>query len=314
MIETIKPMLAQKARKPFDRDDWLYELKLDGGRCIAFLSSSGTRLQGRSGSIMNRQFPELSEIHRMVRKPCILDGEIICQNFVGFARRVHKENSFDIRVARRELPAAFVAFDVLEMDGVYVVKIPLLTRKDILQQTGLEYWETGSTENPAALLPFRLRDGESLFREVQEKELEGIMAKGIHSPYQEAKRSDLWLKIKNLKMKSLFVCGLTAGERARKDYFGALILGESVDGKLVNRGNVGTGFDYRQMRWLLEFFKKLEGPPVFTAASVGKPILFWVKPIVRVEVEYYEIGVDGKLRFPVFRKLESSYAPIKSLF
>lgn len=309
----IDPMLCQRANKPFDSPDWLFELKLDGGRCIAFLSKEETRLQGRSGNIITAKFPELQEIYRMVKKPCILDGEIICASFGAFAKRVHKQNPFDIRMARKEYPAAFVAFDVLEMDGLSVVKIPLITRKDILETTGLEKWETGSTENPAAILPYQLKEGIALFEEVKKKQLEGVIAKGIHSPYTQAKRSELWLKVKNLKMKSLFVCGLTVGENARKDYFGALILGEIVNGKMVNRGNVGTGFDYRQMSWMLQFFKKLEGPPVFQASTVGKPVKFWVKPIVKAEVEYFEIGVDGKLRFPTFRKLESDYAPMKRL-
>jgi bifunctional non-homologous end joining protein LigD len=309
----IDPMLCQRAGGPFDSPDWLFELKLDGGRCIAFLSKEGTRLQSRSGNLITAQFPELQQLHRMVEEPCVLDGEIICRNFSSFARRVHKQNAFDIRIARKENPASFVAFDILEVNGVSVVKVPLMTRKDILDRTGLDKWEVGSVDNPAAILPYQIKNGVALFEEIRKKELEGIVAKGIHSPYTQSVRSDLWLKIKNLKMRSFLVCGLTAGERARKDYFGALILGEMIGEKLFYRGNVGTGFDYRQMSWMLAFFKKLEGPPVFQASVIGKPIKLWVKPIVKAEIEYYELGVDGKLRFPTFRKLESDYAPMKRI-
>jgi bifunctional non-homologous end joining protein LigD len=310
----IDPMLCQRADKSFDNPDWLFELKLDGGRCIAIVTKDGTKLQGRSGNFMTTQFPELQDLHRMVKEPCILDGEIVCKNFSGFARRVHKQKVFDIRMAQKVNPAAFVAFDVIEVKGVSVANVPLLTRKDILDRTGLEKWEVGSVENPAAILPYRLKEGKPLFEEVQEKQLEGIVAKGIHSTYTQSVRSDLWLKIKNLKMRSFLVCGLTAGEGARKDYFGALILGELVEGKLVYRGNVGTGFDNQHMTWMLQFFKKLEGPAVFQASSVGKPVKFWVKPVVMAEVEYFELGVDGKLRFPTFRKLECDYVPMKKLF
>ena len=310
----IDPMLCQRADKPFDNPDWLFELKLDGGRCVAFVTKEGTTLQGRSGSIITAQFPELQDLHRMVKEPCILDGEIVCKNFTGFARRVHKQNAFDIRIARRENPAAFVAFDIIEVKGVSVAKVPLMTRKDILDRTGLERWEVGSVENPATIIPYTMAEGVALFKEVQQKQLEGVVAKGLHSTYTQSVRSDIWLKIKNLKMRSFLVCGLTAGERARKDYFGALILGEMVENKLIYRGNVGTGFDYQHMSWMLDFFKRLEGPPVFQASSVGKPIKFWVKPVVKAEVEYFELGVDGKLRFPTFRKLECDYIPMKSIF
>ncbi|MDD4986194.1 MAG: hypothetical protein PHQ43_10490, partial [Dehalococcoidales bacterium] len=113
--KTIKPQLAQTASKPFDHKGWLFELKLDGVRCIAYLDN-GTRLQARSGQDITAQFPELGELHRQVVKPCILDGEIICATFNQVQHRTHRTKPLDIRVAQRLYPARFYAFDLLEVN------------------------------------------------------------------------------------------------------------------------------------------------------------------------------------------------------
>jgi len=190
-MKTIKPQLAQTAREPFDHDDWLFELKLDGVRCIAYLERD-TRLQARSGQDITAQFPELRNLHCQVVKPCILDGEIACATFNQVQHRIHRTKALDIRVAQKLYPARFFAFDILSLGGQNLMPVPQMSRKEALR--------TVMTESAAGLvLPWREREGIALFHKVQSLQQEGIMAKHRAAPYVEGKRVDWWLKVKNFQ-------------------------------------------------------------------------------------------------------------------
>lgn len=287
-------MLAQTAKEPVYRNDWLYELKLDGVRCIAYLDND-TRLQARSGADITHIFPELSQLHRQVAHPCILDGEIICASFSSIQRRIHKEKPLDIRIAQRQYPARYFAFDSLSVSRNSTMMLSQLDRKEILR--GFSPSEHG------IVLPFQVGDGQTLLKATQEKNLEGIMAKSPTAPYIEGKRSDAWLKIKNFQEGTFYVCGLTEGENDRSNTFGSLILGELVGDRWTYAGNVGSGFDQQQLKELLAYFSNLKGLSPFSKVDIGRPVKFWTKPVVKCEVRYFQRSSDGKLRFPTFRKL-----------
>ncbi len=291
----IQPMLAQTAAAPFDRSDWLFEQKLDGVRCIAYLAAK-TRLQGRNGTDITRNFPELHGLHRQVRQPCILDGEIICASFEQVQKRIHKEKALDIRVASRLYPATYAAFDILDVSGKSTMHLTLLARKTLLAEVFT------SDERGKALL-WQLGGGIDLFHQVVASHGEGIMAKWSLSSYIEGRRSEYWLKIKNFREGLFYVCGVTEGEGARGDTFGSLILGEVVGDSLVYVGNAGSGLDDSELKHLLAALSSLKGDCPFARADVDRPVKFWTKPAIKVEVRYFERGSDGKLRFPTFRKL-----------
>jgi ATP-dependent DNA ligase len=294
-MKTIKPQLAQTAKEPFDHDGWLFELKLDGVRCIAYLGRD-TRLQARSGQDITAQFLELQELHRQVTKPCILDGEIACATFNQVQHRIHRTKALDIRVATKLYPARFFAFDILRRDGKSLMPLAQIARKEALR--------TVMTESPAGIvLPWREGEGVALFREIQSRQQEGIMAKLQLAPYIEGKRVDWWLKVKNFQEGAFYVCGLTEGEGERNATFGSLILGALWDDKWAYVGNVGSGFNQRQLVELTAYFSSLEGECPFGQADVGRPVKFWTKPIASCEVRFLEWGADGKLRFPTFRRI-----------
>jgi len=293
--KTIKPQLAQTAKEPFDHKDWLYELKLDGVRCIAYLDRD-TRLQARSGQDITAQFPELRNLHCQVVKPCILDGEIACATFNQVQHRIHRTKALDIRIAQKLYPARFFALDILSLDGQNLMQFPQMSRKEALR--------TAMTESPAGLvLPWREREGIALFHEVQSLQQEGIMAKHRAAPYVEGKRVDWWLKVKNFQEATFYVCGLTEGEGERAAAFGSLILGDLRDGRWVYVGNVGSGLDQRQLVELTAYFGSLKGECPFGQADVVRPVKFWTKPVAQCEVRFLEWGSDGKLRFPTFRRI-----------
>ena len=210
--------------------------------------------------------------------------------------RIHKTKALDIRVAAKLYPARFFAFDLLNVNDKNLVPLAQIARKETLIRV--------MSESPAGLvLPWREGEGIALFREVQSRQQEGIMAKLKSAPYLEGKRVDWWLKIKNFQERTFYVCGLTEGENERRATFGSLILGELEDGKWVYVGNVGSGFDQRELRELAAYFAALKGDCPFERVEVGRPVKFWTKPVVQCEVRFLERGSDGKLRFPTFRKL-----------
>jgi bifunctional non-homologous end joining protein LigD len=210
--------------------------------------------------------------------------------------RIHKTKALDIRIASKLYPAHFFAFDILSLDGKSLMPLAQIARKEALR--------TVMTESPIGLvLPWREGEGIALFREVQSRQQEGIMAKLQSAPYLEGKRVDWWLKVKNFQEKTFYVCGLTEGENERQATFGSLILGELRDGKLVYVGNVGSGFDQRQLVELTAYFSSLKGECPFEQADVGRAVKQWTKPVVQCEVRFLEWGKDDKLRFPTFRQL-----------
>lgn len=295
----IKPMLAQTSKEPFDRRDFIYESKLDGVRCIAFLDSQ-TRLQARSGSDITHKFPELQELHKQVRTPLslpsILDGEIVSISFNAIQHRIHQEKRLGIKVAQFQYPAIYYAFDILYLNGESVMAKPLIERKAILNGVFAQNY-TGR------MLGWQTGNGVSLFNLARDNNLEGIMAKAMYSPYLEGKRSDYWLKVKTFKEATFYICGLTEGENERSSTFGSVILGELVNGKLVYVGNVGSGFNQAQLKMLLHLLEPIKGLCPFYPTNVDRPVKFWTRPELKCEVRFLERSKEGKLRFPTFRKL-----------
>lgn len=297
-MTTVKPMLAETGKHTdLDREDWLYEQKLDGVRCIAFLDGT-TKLQARSGNDITARFPELANLHKQVTKPCIVDGEIIGRNFNSIQHRIHQQKPLAIKIAQKTYPVIYCIFDILNINGDSIMSKPLIERKGILSSTFVQDYS-------GRVLNWQTGRGRSLFEATADQELEGIMAKAIYSQYYEGKRSTSWLKVKHFKEASFYICGLTEGENERATTFGSVILGERINGHLEYVGNVGSGFNHNQLNMMLSLLETYKGDSVFeTIPKIDRPVKFWTKPELRCEVRYLEKSPEGKLRFPTFRKLE----------
>jgi bifunctional non-homologous end joining protein LigD len=292
-------MLAETGKlSDLDRKDWIFEQKLDGVRCIAHLNPTlaKTELQARSGNDITRKFPELSELHKQVSKPCILDGELVSHDFNAIQHRIHQEKPLGIRIAQTQYPAIYFVFDILYIDYDSVKTVPLIERKAILNSVFAQNYQ-------ARFLGWQTGYGRSLFNDTVEKQLEGIMAKYMYAPYFEGKRSDSWLKIKNFKEATYYICGLTEGENERATTFGSVILGKQVNGNMVYVGNVGSGFNQDQLRMLLYLLEFYKGDCPLDGVKLDRPVKFWTRPELKCEVRYLETTKDGLLRFPTFRKL-----------
>ena len=293
-------MLAVSSRS-FDAPDFIYEVKWDGYRCLAYLDDS-TFLQSRNLRDLTPVFPELTDLHQNVgTQPAVLDGEIIVLDEAGkpsFSRlqaRGRLVDSLKVRRAAGRAPALFIAFDILYCQGENIMSRPLTWRKQLLQ-------ESVSPRDNLLISTFIEAGGTDFYNACVRQGLEGVMAKAKESPYLPGRRSPYWRKFRHTHQGEFIIAGYEPGRGDRS--LGALILGERRPGGLVYRGKVGTGFDREEEAMLLADLKKLKS----AASPFAEPLLdlhrpCWVEPRLVVEVEYLELTPDGRLRHPGYRCL-----------
>ncbi len=174
------PLIQQSA--PFSDPDWLFEVKYDGFRSLAYIEDGTCRLVSRKGNTYQR-FKDLSRALTAVESGTILDGELVCVDDEG------RPQFYDLMFGRA--PAHFYAFDILMVDGQDLRDKPCVERKQVLK----DLVEKG----PQRLHYVDYVDGEGkqLFDLICERDMEGIVAKPRASPYRELKGRSPWIKIKN---------------------------------------------------------------------------------------------------------------------
>ena len=192
----ISPMLLHKIDIPFDDDNWLSELKLDGIRFL-YSTMSGVNFYTRHENEVTERFPEL--ITSQIPKGTILDGEIIISsedgkpNFKGLMSRFLSSSSRRTPTLSRTKPVTFCAFDVVYYKGKKISHLPLSERKEILNDI--------LPENLPLItkVPSIKGNGTVLLDLVMQQNLEGIILKRKDSKYEIGKRSHNWLKVINSK-------------------------------------------------------------------------------------------------------------------
>lgn len=194
-MKNIKPMLVGAEGEPFDDDAFLYELKIDGERCIAYLDPfEGTELRNERNTPVLPKVPELTDLHRNVTRRCILDGVLAVlsdgkPDFFAIQRRSSMSNPLRIRLAAQQHQACFIAFDILYMDGYSVTDIPLVNRKALLQ-------EVARREDAFfAVSPCVERGGPAVFEMVKRQGLGGLVAKRRESRYYFGRHTKDWIKM-----------------------------------------------------------------------------------------------------------------------
>lgn len=309
MTRSYKPMLARLADKPFSDKDWIFEVKWDGFRAIAYINED-LSIRSRNGKELRYNFPELEELKQQAHD-VVLDGEIVILNegkvnFQALLKRGRVVSPPEIEFRSSRLPAVYVVFDILEKDGKPLVDLPLMERKEILKTT--------VKEGAHVLLADYVEEkGEDYYNVALEKGLEGIMAKKKDSPYEPSIRSGNWLKIKELRSCDCVIFGYTKGTGARGKTFGALLLGlYNNEGKPVYVGKVGTGFSQDTLKALSEAFQKLKTDAAPFSADVSEEVT-WLKPELVCEVGYQVVTDEGRLRMPRFQRLRNDKSPSECL-
>jgi bifunctional non-homologous end joining protein LigD len=315
MPARIHPMLATSVDEPFDNPDWLFEIKWDGYRAVAFIQHGEVRLVSRNQNNLTAQFPELGDLPRLVKaESAVLDGEIVALDDEGrpsfslMQQRTGFQPPGKKRLPRREgVPVLYYAFDLLYLDGYDLRKVPLEKRKDILQSILVKGDVVHFSDHYA-------EKGRDLFAAAKQRGLEGILAKKGDSTYQEERTRD-WLKIKITQTQECVIGGYTDPEGSRQ-YFGSVVLGlHDKRGRLIHVGQAGSGFDQKSLKEIYERLKRLEtkANPFYGEIGGLKKVHF-VRPELVAEIKFtewtHETAESGmKLRAPVFLGLRSDKDP-----
>ncbi|HWB23101.1 MAG TPA: non-homologous end-joining DNA ligase [Gaiellaceae bacterium] len=289
---TYSPMLATLDERVPTGANWLFEVKFDGYRALAYVRNGTCRLVSRNEKELGDRFPGIAEeIVKATKSPnAVLDGEICRLDPAG-------RSSFS-ELQQGTGPLVFYAFDLLELDNEPLVDLPLTERKSRLKQLL-------DGRNRTIRFSDDFDDGEALLVAAREQDLEGIIAKRATSRYASGKRTRDWLKIKLHNEDEFVVAGYTRGEGRRGQTFGALVLAVNEGKELRYVGNVGTGFNDAEIDKLLALLKPLhrDSSPFKAApkmARVRKADVQWVNPQVVVQVRYGEWTHDGRLRHPAY--------------
>ena len=320
MPTTIHPMLAESIENPFDDPDWLFEIKWDGYRAIAFIENGKVRLVSRNQNELTARYPELKDMPESIKaKTAILDGEVVALDVDGRASFSLMQQRTGFRpggkraAEKADVPVLYYAFDLLYLDGYDWRRVPLEDRKkklaSILEQgDSLRYSDHYEAQ------------GKALFEIARDKKLEGILAKKRNSSYEE-RRSREWLKIKIRHRMECVVGGFTEPEGTRA-HFGSLVLGlYDKQGRLIHVGQVGSGFDQKLLTEISKVLRKLEMKknPFYGEVEALRKVS-WVKPELVAEIEYAEwteganTGSGPKLRAPVFLGLRDDKDPKECVF
>ena len=316
---SVKPMLAETADEPFTRDNWIFELKLDGYRLLASKAGGEALLLTRNGNDYTNVFPEIARAVRALPvESCIIDGEVVCLDETGkpsfsrLQRRGKLHVDTDVRRASVELPATFYTFDLLAFEDFDLRSLPLLARKKLLSVAV-------PTVGPVRVLDHIEREGEAFMKQVSAMRLEGIIAKKADAKYT-AGRTKNWLKMKAEPTSDFVIVGYTSGKGSRGS-IGALQLADYVGGRLVYAGRVGTGFSGSLLDELAEQLEKISRKsapctgPLFKGESEPREEIpeikttTWVEPRLVCEVRYREMTPDGLLRHASFVRMREDKTP-----
>jgi bifunctional non-homologous end joining protein LigD len=319
MPQAIYPMLAESVNEPFDSKDWLFEIKWDGYRAIAFIENGKARLVSRNQNELTARYPELKDMPKFIQaKIAILDGEVVAldddgrPSFSLMQQRTGFRPGGKRGPSNADVPVLYYAFDLIYLDGYDYRKVPVENRKEKLK----------SIIKPGDALRYSdhyLEHGKALFDVAKGKSLEGIVAKR-RSSYYEERRSHDWLKIKIRHQVECVIGGYTPPEGTRA-HFGSLVLGlYDKGGNLIHVGQAGSGFNQKTLVEIWGVLKKLEtktNPFYGDVEALRKT--FWVKPELVAQIEFSEwtggtnTGVGPKLRAPVFLGLRDDKEPRECL-
>ena len=172
--KVIHPMLIGASGDAFDSADYIYELKWDGERCIAYLDpKTGTELRNKRNLKMLSKVPELTHLHKQVKARCILDGELIIlkngkSDYFEIQKRSLMSNPFKIELLSKQYPASFIPFDILYYKDRDLTLLPLMERKVYLSKA------VGEETARMALSKYIEGQGMAFYTLAKQQDMEGI--------------------------------------------------------------------------------------------------------------------------------------------
>nr|MBA3782064.1 DNA ligase [Nocardioides sp.] len=260
-----------------------------------------------NGNDVTPAWPELST-SPLGDRDLLLDGEVIALNDRGLPdfrvlqHRMHLRNAKEVARLVTTVPATFMAFDLLRLDGRDLSRLPLEQRRDLL--AGLDLAET-SWQVPASY-----DDGAMLFDATRQQGLEGVVSKRRDSRYEFDTRSPHWRKLAH-RHRGSFVVGGWRPQVGTTDRLAALLVGEPTAGGLMYRGRVGSGIaglTSRKLAGLLAPLTRSESPFDDEVPRVDAAGTTWVDPVVVVDIDTHGLGYE-RLRQPSFQGVRTDLGP-----
>lgn len=299
--KNIKPMLITEQREAFDSEEYIYEIKLDGIRCIAYLDENETDLRNKRNKKLLPHVPELAEIDKQIKEKCILDGELFIlkdgiTDFYEIQRRALMTDPFKIKLAANKYPASFVAYDLIYYHNQLVIDKPLMERKDLLK-SAIE--ENGMI----SVSRYIETKGVQLFELTKEKGLEGIVAKKKDSKYRFDKRTKDWIKCKVMASDDCIICGYVPKENNMI----SLVLGQYDKKELIYKGHVTLGASLRILNQ--HNYKVIDESP-FGYVPKGNVNAIWMTPELVCIVESMPTEKES-FRQPVFKGIRDDKMAIE---
>ncbi len=299
----MRPMLASGDVHVPQGPQWSHEVKWDGMRILADVSAATVCLTSRNERDVSVSWPDVARLPDGV-DDLLVDGEVIAldargvPDFRTLQDRIHVRSPASAARWAEELPATFMVFDVLRVQGRWLLDLPLAERRVVL--AGLDLASVG-WQVPAAF-----GDGEALHRATREQGLEGIVSKRLDSRYEPGARSRSWRKFAH-RMRGSYVVGGWRPQVGTTHRLASLLVGEMTPQGLRYRGRVGSGIGTKasvMLSDLLAGTERSESPFVDQVPSQDAAGTRWLDPVLVVEVE--SLGSTGeRLRQPSFQGVRS---------
>ena len=303
------PMLATLVDKPFDAPGWLYEVKWDGYRAMAFIENKKVELLSRNAKSFNEKFYPVFQALQLWKNDVILDGEIVVTNERGLAdfSRLQSWRSED------DGELIYYVFDILRLNGKDLTTLPLIQRRAKLRKLVPKKGIIRLSENFEST-------GTNFYKLAQKLDMEGIVAKKADSLYYPGLRSKDWLKIKTEQRQEVIIGGYTKNEGSAKA-FSSLLVGVYENNLLQYTGKIGTGFSEKLQAQMVKLFKPLitSSCPFTAVPDINKPSRFrpdppkakatWLKPQLVCEVSFREMTTESVMRHPAFEGLREDKKP-----
>jgi ATP-dependent DNA ligase len=296
----LKPPLPPMEARSVDEipvgDDWQYEPKWDGFRCIAFRDGDKVFLQSKAGQPLARYFPDVvAQLLTLKSKRFVLDGELAIPiggalSFDELQLRLHPAASRVQKLAAAH-PALLIVFDLLaDNDGKSLLSSPLRERRKKLEAFARENLKTkgGLRLSPATT---RLATAKKWFDKVGGN-LDGVIAKQIDAPYASGERTAM-VKVKQIRSADCVVGGFRYATDSQ--LLGSLLLGLYDEEGLLHHVGFTSAFKASERPALTKKFEALKKKPGFTGNAPGGPSRWstertgeWepVDPKIVIEVAY----------------------------
>lgn len=286
MPKTVSPMLCTLTKAPIDNPDYIYEMKWDGYRIVAFKEGNSLRMNSRSGLDYTSKYPPVAKAIKKLEHDVILDGEVVVFNTEG-------KPDFDALQLYNghNTPIKYCVFDLLWLDGVDLTGLPLEQRKSLLKalvENDDTFYYSESYE-----------DGNALYEMSMEHNLEGVVAKDRNSTYTQGGRNSAWLKIPTRKRQEFVIGGWAESDKTRS--FKSLLFGAYENGNFTWIGRSGGGYKHSEMPGILKELEKIEiekSPFANKILDTKGAKTHFVKPKFVANFEFATWTKSGRIRKP----------------